>query len=206
MFDINHIGLQEATVYITGLAAITALLVPYIQDGLSRKPNKSKLRIEDVRIYDQSPDNEYLQLCGQPQYWESFGRIRIYNGGEHTAKNVGANVEKVIHNGKEDKDFLPLPLIWTHTVNGISRDILPKQSVYLDVIHLFASDDTDSYMSDIATPVRRNDDTGGYYIGVGETLLDLVIYQESGQVVRKRVKVVKKDEKTHAASYTITLL
>lgn len=59
-------------------------------------------------------------------------RILIKNEGNDTARDVQADIEKVYDEGRERKNFLTVPLQWTH-LNEEKRDILLKQTVYLDI-------------------------------------------------------------------------
>lgn len=68
----------------------------------------------------------YKQVSGL-KVW----RIIIKNVGNEAAQNVQADVVNIYDNGEERKNFLPIPLRWTH-LDSESREILSGQIVYLD--------------------------------------------------------------------------
>ena len=61
-------------------------------------------------------------------------RAAIKNVGNEVAEDVQATTLAVFDDGKQRRNFLPIPLRWTHLNQGqVGRDILPGQTVYLDI-------------------------------------------------------------------------
>ncbi|MCW1887973.1 MAG: hypothetical protein KIH67_000245 [Candidatus Moranbacteria bacterium] len=61
-------------------------------------------------------------------------RMAIKNVGNEVAEDVQATTLKVFDDGEERRNFLPVPLRWTHfNQNQMKRDILPGQTVFLDI-------------------------------------------------------------------------
>ena len=83
----------------------------------------SKFYKPELKIVDFGPFKQASNL----KVW----RIAIKNCGNEVAKNVQADVTKIYDKGQERKNFLTVPLQWTH-LNSESRDISIGQIVYLD--------------------------------------------------------------------------
>jgi hypothetical protein len=102
------------------IASLTALFISiggarYIKRFFKIKP---ELAVISFKRYTQ---NTY--------YW----RIAIRNSGKEVARNVQVDVTSISDNGIKRKNFLSIPLRWTH-LNCENRDILPNQIAYIDVI------------------------------------------------------------------------
>jgi hypothetical protein len=57
----------------------------------------------------------------------------IKNSGNEIAKRVQADVVEIYYKNKLKINYVPVPLRWTH-INVENREILPNQTVYLDVL------------------------------------------------------------------------
>src|SRR3989344_5155347 len=112
--------LQYGSLIGTIIASITALGIAIWGRWLRSLPFRPELKIVDLISRNQTPS---LNL------W----RLVIKNIGNDTAKNVQVDIIEVVDDGKKlRKNFLPLPLRWTH-LDKECRDILPDQTVYLDL-------------------------------------------------------------------------
>ncbi len=149
------------------VASFTSLLIAggigkYIKPFLWIKPNLKTLKLE---LYSQSS-----------LYW----RLPIKNVGNQIAKDVQVEVTQVIDNGKRRSNFLAVPLRWTH-LNCESRDILPSQTAYLDVI-----DFRNAYAlieeKGFAKIITRKSGGVDHFQSLkpGKTTLEITIFQESG--------------------------
>jgi len=153
------------------LPSVVALLVAggigrYIKPYLGIKPNLEVFEL--VRFHQE----HYI--------W----RLAIVNNGKETAKNVQVDVVKIYDNGNPRENFLPMPLPWTHT-NKESRDVSPKQTVYLDVFYHKISDPNDAH---IATRFGGGVDSFRKF-KFGKTRLILTFYEQSGKSFSKEVEV-----------------
>jgi len=105
------------------IALISSLVALFIAGGIG---SYIKPRIGIKPELELLVLNRYIQAS---HYW----RLSIRNKGRETAKSVQIDVTKIIDEGKKRKNFIPVPLRWTH-YNCESRDILPKQTVNIDVL------------------------------------------------------------------------
>ncbi len=65
-----------------------------------------------------------------------FHRLIIKNVGRFPVFKIQAkNVRALLTYRKVPKNFIPIPLRWTHLNEAVSRDIPPGEEVYLDIIH-----------------------------------------------------------------------
>lgn len=111
-------------------------------------------------------------------------RLAIVNNGRETAKNVQVDVVKIYDEGVLRENFLPMPLPWTHT-DKESRDISPKQTVYLDVFYHKINDPNDAH---IATRFGGGVDNFRKF-KLGKTKLILTFYEQSGKSFNKEIEV-----------------
>lgn len=130
----------------------------YIKPFLKIKPD---LRVADLRRFRQAP-----------HVW----RLAIKNIGTETAQDVQVDITKLIQNDSPRENFLTMPLRWTH-VDSETRNILPKQTVYLDLIehHTTKSSPTVNIASRFGSGVddfRELDE--------GKTKLELTFYYQNG--------------------------
>ncbi|OGG12955.1 hypothetical protein A2773_01970 [Candidatus Gottesmanbacteria bacterium RIFCSPHIGHO2_01_FULL_39_10] len=108
-------------------------------------------------------------------------RIAIKNYGNDTAKDVQVNVTKIIENGIPRENFLPMPLVWTHW-GSETRNILPKQTVFLDVIEHHHIIKSNLYgTSNLATRFGGGvDDFRQLHESQEITTLELTFYEQRG--------------------------
>ncbi len=162
-------------------AVAVALVSPWIVNWLNNKPKRSQLSVEETSVINQSNDESSY---GASPF--NVGRIIIKNKGKYKARLVEAYIEKIIFNKENRKDFFPVPLFWTHgqlNKGGATvRDIYPNQTVYLDVFnHVF----DDSYVGDNSVLFAGAAGQGIdnlIRVNLGESVVLIKLYQESGQV------------------------
>ena len=153
------------------LPSIVALLVAggigrYIKPYLGIKPRLEVLEL--IRFH-------------QAHY---IWRLAIVNNGRETAKNVQVDVVKIYDEGVLRENFLPMPLPWTHT-DKESRDISPKQTVYLDVFYHKINDPNDAH---IATRFGGGVDNFRKF-KLGKSKLTLTFYEQSGKSFNKEIEI-----------------
>lgn len=110
-------------------------------------------------------------------------RLLFRNLGIITAYEVEVYVTKIIDNGRVRLGFLPVPLIWTHTVGvETKRDFHPKQfGYYLDLCRI---DDIDNPSIEPKIPLIFGAGVATYQnIYHGKTTLELVVSQKSGNLI-----------------------
>lgn len=153
------------------LPSIVALLIAggigrFIKPYLGIKPELEVLEL-----------NRFLQAH---HVW----RLAIVNNGRETAKNVQVDLVKMYDESVPRENFLPMPLPWTHT-DKESRDILPKQTVYLDVFYHKTNSPDDVH---IATRFGGGIDNFRK-LKIGRSKLILTFYEQSGRSFSKEVEV-----------------
>ncbi|MGB8991979.1 MAG: hypothetical protein WCD80_07995 [Desulfobaccales bacterium] len=165
---------------------VIAVGVPFLVEHLRRKPRKSNLVIMNKSV--------------NPQGDSFVGRLIITNDSEERAVNVEAYIESIVYNDKPIKDYLPIPLRWTHghVYNSeIRRDIFGKQTVYLDIFHyqeergenipvIEGLNKEDLYWFKLQSPITTLEYCN---LKSGKTKLHIKLYQESGQVREKDVEI-----------------
>lgn len=123
-------------------------------------------------------------------------RITVLNDGNDTAKNVQVNVTRIVDDGKPRINFLPMPLGWTH-FGGEVRDILPKQTVFLDVFeHHYKNKAPNGKDNPLFGSVNLATRFGG---GIddfrqiressGISSLELTFYEQGGKTFKKNIEV-----------------
>ncbi len=144
----------------------------YIKPYLGIKPN---LHVAGLRKFGQD----------RQDVW----RIAIENLGTETAKDVQVDVTKIIDNGAPRENFLSMPLTWTH-LGCESRDILPKQTVYLD---LFQHHIPNQFETTVNLVTRFGGGINDFReLQQGKTKLELRFYYRGGKV-SKEIEVNWKD-------------
>lgn len=107
------------------LASSAALLIALFGEPIRRWWIKTTLKV--IRI------TSHIQGGGGLIVY----RLLISNEGNHKAQDVEVTVEKLFEDNNERKNFLPVPLGWTHAgaylKSPVVRDIHLKQPVYLDL-------------------------------------------------------------------------
>lgn len=119
-------------------------------------------------------------------------RIAIQNDGNAIAKDVQVDVISIIEDGRERENFIPMPLRWTH-LSTESRDIIPKQIVYLDVLeqHTVLENTPLFGTVNLATKFGEGiNDFRNLKISDTETTLNLVIYEKRGECIPISIEVV----------------
>jgi len=117
------------------VALCIGIFSPIFTEWLTRRPKKSNLVVIKVITIIQENNNEI-----EPKPPLEVSRLVIENKGKHTARIVEAYIENISDNGEIRKNFIPMPLMWTHGQLfhdgwATSRDIYPNQTVYLDILN-----------------------------------------------------------------------
>lgn len=174
----------------TLLAVVAALFTPWVVNHLNNRPKNSKLIFVKSSVISQDPaieeDDKNLSRI------MNVGRVVVKNEGKNKAVAVEVFIEKIIFDGEERKDFIPMPLNWTHgqlSKSGpIVRDIYPNQTVYLDIFnHIYDTGFVNENLVIFAVAVGHGNDNLSQ-MNVGESELHVTLYQESGQVDTLKLK------------------
>lgn len=172
---------QYGTLIGTSVASGMALFIAVGGKWLRSKFYKSNLKIVDFKKYIQKRDNDTSLLV----VW----RMVVKNCGNETARNVQADVIKIYDNETKREGFLPVPLRWTH-LNNESRDILPGQTVYLDLfdeIHTFFPKNLEIRLcTRFGLDIRKFT-----FLENGKANLKIAIFQKNGSIVNMIVKAEK---------------
>lgn len=154
------------------IASVTALGIAIFNEPfLNKFVRKSNLLVKDVTSHVQG-DGELIVF-----------RLLITNEGAYRARDVEVNVDQVFDGSTIRRNFLPVPLGWTHAhAAGISltRDIHPNQSVYLDVCNYIKRDKDSVLRLSLKAGSEIKDFS---LLKAGSTKLVLKAYQDSGQTV-----------------------
>lgn len=174
--------------WLTAIGTVGAVIVALFTIWLNSLPKKSKLMFRGVSIINQDSNPENFDN----RKLLDVGRLIIKNTGKYEAKSVEAYIEKVIDNGEVRKDFIPMPLHWTHgelnKTGPIIRNIYPNQTVYLDIYnHIFDPEYTGESSVVFAVAAGLSVDTLSK-MALGESEIIIKLYQESGQVDEIYVK------------------
>lgn len=132
-----------------------------------------------------------LKLIGFKRYHQAtyYWRLAIKNSGKEVAKKVQVNVTAIYDDGKKRENFLAIPLRWTH-LNCESRDILPSQTVYLDVVEHIISKDGD----EAKLITRRGGGVDDFEVlKKGESKVILTFYEKSGISFDKQIEISRND-------------
>ncbi len=111
-------------------------------------------------------------------------RLVVVNNGREIAKNVQVDVIRMHDENILRENFLPMPLPWTH-VNKENRDILPKQTVYLDVFYHKINSPDDVH---IATRFGRDIDNFRKF-RIGKSKFLLTFYEQGGNSFNREIEV-----------------
>jgi gas vesicle protein len=172
---------QYGTLIGTSIASATALFIAVGGRWLRSKFYKSKLKVVDFKKFAQKRDEDTSLLI----VW----RIVIKNCGNETAKNVQADVTKIYDNEIKRPGFLPVPLKWTHLDNE-SRNILPGQTVYLDLF-----DEIHSFLPramEIRLCTRFGLDIRKFtFLENGKANLKIAIFQKNGSKLNIAIRAEK---------------
>lgn len=172
------------TAFGTVFAVAAAIVTPWVVNYLNYKPKKSKFVFEKCSVINQDPassedDKNSLRLL-------HVGRLVVKNIGRHKAVAAEAFIEKVVSNGDVRKNFIPMPLVWTHgrlsKTGPIVRDIYPNQTVYLDIFNHIYDYSYAGNSNVVFTVAAGHNNDNLSQMNSGESELFIKIYQESGQV------------------------
>jgi hypothetical protein len=173
-------------------AVVVALITPWIINSLNNKPKKSKLVVVGSSVINQ--DTAEGEIEENIKHLLNVGRIAIKNIGEHKAVAAEAYLEKVFLDDAERKNFIPMPLVWTHGQLNKSgpaiRDIYPNQTVYLDIYYQIYDDGyVNNNIVDFSLATAF-DNKNLSFLGIGRSKILISIYQESGQVVPINIECI----------------
>lgn len=168
---------------------VIALVIPFLVEYLRRRPYRSNLVVKDVIVINQDNDPDTYE----PKLLD-VARIAIKNIARFKAESVEAYIEKIVWDGEIRRDFIPMPLFWTHGQLSKSdptiRDIYPNQTVLLDILENILDPE---YVGErsvrFAVATGQNIDTLSK-LNLGESELLVKIYQKSGQVNEIHLKIV----------------
>lgn len=117
-------------------------------------------------------------------------RLVIRNEGNDTAENVQVDVIKIFDDGESRKNFLPMPLLWTH-LGREERNILQKQTVYLDIVNWNTEGNSLSSLTFIPELATRYG--GGIddfrKLKSGKSRLELTFYKRGGKSFSKKIEI-----------------
>ena len=123
----------------TLVLAFTTVFVTIFKDTLRKLATKPKLEIE----IDVAPPDCHKTYFNDVQTGEKtcdcyYFRFKIWNGGNDRAENVEILLTKLFKketNGsyKEEKDFLPMNLFWSHYKTSFMGNICPDTFKYCDL-------------------------------------------------------------------------
>ncbi|MEK7533876.1 MAG: hypothetical protein AAB600_00925 [Patescibacteria group bacterium] len=154
---------------ITAFGTLSAVVVALFGDWIRSKLFPSKVRL--------------LEKWQNTQNNQGHTRLLFRNIGSTTAYEVEIYVNKIIDNGRMRQGFLPVPLIWTHTVGTeTKRDIHPKQfGYYLDICRI---DDITNFSIEPKLPLIFGAGVARYEnIYHGKTTLKLLVSQKFGELI-----------------------
>ena len=173
------------------LALVLGILSPPLSEWWRRRPQKSKIVVEGAIVTNQG-DAEAIG-DSEPMALLDVGRVIIKNSGKFKAKAVEAYIEKITDSGEIRTDFFPMPLIWTHgqlNKDGLTvRDIYPNQTVYLDIFNHMLDREMVGDRSVLLAVAAGNDVPAFSRGALGESVLLLKLYQESGQVTEVPLRI-----------------
>lgn len=164
-----------------------------------------KVPVSEVLINDQQyqPPLQKSDLDGPvwqpPTIIQPMVRLFFINEGNSTARDVEVYVTKIYDKGVLRKNFLPVPLPWTHDGKTI-RNFHPKQFGYLDfcwAINAFNIGDYPKLILIAGNNVHNYED-----IYTDQTNFELTIFQKSGKV--KNILVSLKVIITNRIHFEIT--
>ncbi len=164
---------------LTNIPSIVALTIAVFGESFRKKYiKKSRLVVERATVNVQGTHGD-----------ETVYRLLIKNKGIYRATDVEVDVESIHDNGRLRKNFLPVPLGWTHArAMGVTvtRSIHPMQSVYLDVCHYL----TKKELEWLKLCLKAGAEVQNYSnLNPGSSVLILRIYQDSGQTQTIKVRI-----------------
>lgn len=143
-----------------------------------------------------------LQIIGQVeniQGIEGQTRLGVVNKGKTTAQDVEIYINNLFDQYPTPRDqFFPVPLSWTHS--GMSkRDLHPHQIGYVDLCRVSGAWGIAKLVLSAGQDVSTYED-----IKPGNTTLELVIFQKSGQIKVYYIDLIwnKGDKLVHISEIT----
>lgn len=105
-------------------------------------------------------------------------RLKFENNGKNIAEDVEVYVDKIYDNGRLRKNFISVPLTWTHS-GSLKRSFQERQYGYLDLcrrdnIEVETSTPKLVLIPGAGIPTYQN-------LGEGDTVLRLMIFQKYGK-------------------------
>jgi hypothetical protein len=179
-------------VYFSTLAAV----VWYTKETFDLKELSSKALVQGEIIRKKQIRSD-LRLETIPNSYRQYGelvvgRVILKNFGRFPAIDVEADTDALEIGDETRTDFLSCPLNWTHSQiyhqnNNYHplRNIYPGQSVHLDIFNY----ELNSRTLRLAVIVCRDIDNYSK-LEIGENKLRIKLYQDSGQVVLLKLKIV----------------
>ena len=181
---------------LTLIAVVVALGLgvfgPYIAEWWREKIEKSNLIVlgDEALITNQEnfdPDNHLV-----PGQVLNVVRLAITNDANFKAKSVEANIEEIEWDSEKRKDFIPMPLLWTHRQS--IRDIYPHQTVYLDILYIRHNPELVGEQDILfAVATGQDIDNLSKFNPYGESKISIKLYQESGQITMIRANIFCKN-------------
>lgn len=121
-------------------------------------------------------------------------RLLVKNEGSVSARDVEAYVEEIFEGGNKRKNFVPVPLRWTHgQARGGTlavRDIHAKQPSYLDVVDVRPTELAEKFALLLCVSVEaalKYEDLSRLW--PGQSTLIIAVYNASGRVTKIRLSV-----------------
>ena len=168
-FRINYTVPGSWPEYLTAIGTLGAVIISLFGESLKKWIRPSKVEIVDKSCLIQTGTGDL-----------GVSRLRLRNTGSGVARNVCVYVDTIYNELTcERKNFLPVPLRWTHDGN-CQRDLMEGQYWHIDLVEvnrtsnkyyaylvLFAGGGIDQYQK----------------IEVGKTILKLVVYHSLGSKI-----------------------
>ena len=114
------------TDWIMALLTLTAVSVAIWGQTVKKIFYKPNIKI--VGHLENLQDEERGSLLG-------ITRLLLVNEGNTEAKSIEIYVDKILDNGVARENFVPVPLVWTHSGKTI-KSLLPQQYAYLDLVSI----------------------------------------------------------------------
>lgn len=158
----------------TLLAVFSALGIAIYGRSLGEWRYKSDLRIVKP-LENIQPESNHT--TGQT-------RLLIKNEGNAISEDVEVYVNKLLDNGHERRNFLPVPLYWTHWGSS-KRNFHPNQFGYLDLCRRAEINDP----NEIPKLVLQAGAGVSTYENIrsGKTELELIFFQKSGEIRKYKI-------------------
>lgn len=125
------------------------------------------------------PKIKYLNVVQTHQNGQTYYRLPIQNIGDRYIEKIEYSIAKVQESNKEKRDLIPSPLNWMHlkSENNFTRDILPDQVAYLDLL-LYQNNQDDPKVRIQSNLIEHLHDM--VEIKAGSTKLTLIYFSNNG--------------------------